>query len=142
MNTLYNENITKEETIKLSKEHLEDFKKIARNTIEKNGYDYNVNVTITNCFFPTKKYANIALPAGNYDALKIEIGNAQGQNWWCSLFPPLCFIDISTGVLDENGEKYLKENLTEEEFTIISNTSEPVKLKFKIIELLNKKNIL
>lgn len=142
MNTLCYDNISKEEAIKLSKEHIKDFKKISEKVIKENGYNYNVNVQIGNFYFPTKIYGNISLPAGNYDALKIEIGNAQGKNWWCSLFPPLCFVDISTGVIDEKSEEYLRENLTNEEFTVISSNADEIKLKFKIIEVLNQKNIL
>ena len=73
-----------------------------------------------------------------YDGLKIEIGEAKGQNWWCSLFPPLCFVDISSGVIDEETEKNLKNNLSEEDFAIITSDSETVKLKFKIVEMFSK----
>ena len=142
MNTLSYDNISKEKAIKLSEEHIEDFKKTAEKVIKENGYNYDVKIQIGNFYFPTKIYGNISLPAGNYDALKIEIGNAQGKNWWCSLFPPLCFVDISTGVIDEESEKYLRENLTTEEFTVISTNTDEIRLKFKIIELLNEKNIL
>ena len=135
-----NEN-NKNAVIKIYKNHIEDLKKIAQQTIYDNGYNYNVNISIGNFYFPTKKYENISLPAGEYDALRIEIGDAVGENWWCSLFPPLCFIDISSGVLDSEGEKYLKENLSNEEFSIITSNSKKVKFKFKLVEFLNAKNI-
>ena len=105
--------------------------------MKKNGYNYDVKATVGNFDFPTKYYGNISLPSGKYDALKIEIGSASGKNWWCSLFPPLCFIDISSGVINEDGENYLKDNLSEEEFSIVTSNSTDIKLKFKIIELLN-----
>ena len=79
------------------------------------------------------------MPAGNYDALRIKIGNATGKNWWCSLFPPLCFVDISSGVLEDEDSKVLKENLNSEEYSLITNTSDEMKLKFKIIEIINEK---
>ena len=82
------------------------------------------------------------MPAGIYDALQIKIGNASGQNWWCSLFPPLCFTDVSSGIIDEKSEKDLKENISGEEFSIISSSNKIYKLKFKLIEFLNEKNIL
>ena len=100
--------------------------------------DYPVKLEIGTFYFPTKNYANISLPAGYYDGLKIEIGEAQGQNWWCSLFPPLCFVDISSGVIDNESEDFLKENLSKDEFAIITNSSKEVKLKFKLVELLSK----
>lgn len=135
-NLTYSEN-NKEEILEISQMHLNDFKKIAEKVILDNGYDYDVSVNIGNYYFPTKNYGNISLPAGNYDALRIEIGEAKGKNWWCSLFPPLCFVDISSGVIDENGEKYLEENLSNEEFKIITSNSTEIKLKFKLIEFFN-----
>lgn len=139
MKTLTNDMSDKQAVIELSKKHLQDFKEIAEDVIRENGYDYSVNLEIGNFYFPTKYYGNISLPAGNYDALKIQIGEAKGQNWWCSLFPPLCFVSISSGVVEEEGEEYLKENLSDEEFEIISSSSSEIEFKFKIVELMNKK---
>ena len=139
MKTLTDDTSDKQAVIALSKKHLQDFEKIAEDVIHENDYNYSVNIEIGNFYFPTKYYGNISLPAGNYDALKIEIGKADGQNWWCSLFPPLCFVSISSGVVDEEGEEYLKENLSEEEFEIISSSSSEIEFKFKIVELMNKK---
>ena len=135
--TLTDDMSDKQAVIELSKQ--QDFQEIAEKVIHENGYDYSVNVEIGNFHFPTKYYGNISLPAGNYDALKVEIGESNGQNWWCSLFPPLCFVSISSGVIDEEGAEYLKENLSDEEFEIISSSSSDIEFKFKIIELINKK---
>lgn len=139
MKTLTDDMSDKQAVIELSRRHLQDFEKTAEDVIHENGYDYSVNIEIGNFYFPTKYYGNISLPAGNYDALKIEIGEADGQNWWCSLFPPLCFVSVSSGVVDEEGEEYLKENLSDEEFEIISSSSSEIEFKFKIVELMNKK---
>lgn len=139
MNQLSYDGLTKQDAINLTCSNLNNFKQIAEKTIIDEGYDYSVNLEIGNFYFPTKEYGNISLPAGYYDALKIEIGNANGKNWWCSLFPPLCFVDISAGVIDEESEEFLKENLSDEEFAIITDSSENVKFKFKIIEMLNDK---
>ncbi len=140
MNTLSYSGLTKEEAINLTNSHLAAFQEIAEKTIAGLGYNYSVNLEVGNFYFPTKEYGNISLPAGYYDALKIEIGEAKGKNWWCSLFPPLCFVDISAGIIDEEAEEYLKENLSEDEFAIITNDSNDIKFKFKIIELLNNNN--
>lgn len=139
MNSLSYSNLTKKEAIDLTKSNLQNFKEIAQRTILEEGYNYSINLEVGNFYFPTKEYGNISLPAGYYDALKIEIGEAKGKNWWCSLFPPLCFVDISAGVIDEEAEEYLKENLSEDEFSLITDTSEDIKFKFKIVELLNSK---
>lgn len=134
-----NTSTSKEETIEIISNNLENIEEIAKNVINENGYDYNINLKIGNFYFPTKYYGNISLPAGNYDGLKIEIGDSQGQNWWCSLFPPLCFINISSGVIDENGEEYLKENLSDEEYSLISSQNTGIDFKFKIIEIIKNR---
>ena len=125
---------TKDEVIAFVSQNLKEYQEVAEKTIESAGYNYPVKVSITNTFFPTKEYGNISLPSGFYDALKIEIGNASGENWWCSLFPPLCFVDISSGIIDEESQNSLKENLSEEEYAIITQNNQSIKLKFKIIE--------
>lgn len=139
MNTLSYDGLTKIDAINLTCSNLNNFKQIAEKTIIEEGYNYSVNLEIGNFYFPTKEYGNISLPAGYYDALKIEIGKAEGKNWWCSLFPPLCFVDISAGVIDEESEEFLKENLSDDEFEIITDPSKNIKFKFKILEMLNDK---
>ena len=140
MNTISYDGLSKEGAIELTYKNLDNFQKIAENTIAESGYNYPVSLEIGNFYFPTKKYGNMSLPAGFYDALKIEIGEAKGKNWWCSLFPPLCFVDISSGVIDEETEEELKNNLTEEEFAIITDQSNTVKFKFKLIEVFSEQN--
>ena len=137
MNTLTNDMNSKEEVIEIAKAHLEDFKEIAQNVVKENGYNYDVNVEIGNFSFPTKTYGDISFPAGFYDALKVEIGKAEGQNWWCVMFPPLCFVDVTSGVVPEESKENLEENLGDEEYELISDTknSSVLDIKFKIIEL-------
>ena len=133
---------SKQDTISTVANEIENIQLIATQTIANEGYPYPVSVDIGNFYFPTKYYGNISLPAGNYDALKINIGEAKGQNWWCSLFPPLCFIDISSGYVKEEDYKILEENLDEEQFILISSNSPDVKLKFKIVEMLQNNNFI
>ena len=126
---------SKEEVIALAKENQEKFQDIAKKVIKENGYDYDVNVSIGNYEFPTKNYGDISLPAGNYDALRIEIGDAVGQNWWCVMFPPLCFVDVTSGVVPDESKETIKENLNDEEYNLISDTESPsIKFKFSLIE--------
>lgn len=137
MNSLSYINLSKEDAIKLTNENLDKIKEIAENTITQSGYNYNVDVEIGNFYFPTKHYANVSLPAGYYDALRIKIGKAEGENWWCSLFPPLCFTDISSGVIDTDNLNALEENLSKDEFEIITGNNEKITFKFKLVELLS-----
>lgn len=127
---------SKEEVIKIANNHISDFESIAKEVITENGFDYDVKVEIGNFSFPTKQYGDISFPAGFYDALKVEIGSAKGQNWWCVMFPPLCFVDVTSGIVPEESKENLQDNLGEEEYDIISNTenSEIVNFKFKIVE--------
>lgn len=138
MNNLDYKNFSKEQVISLTKNNIEEIKKIITSTIKSNGYNYSCNLEIGNFYFPTKYYGNISLPAGYYDGLKINIGNAEGKNWWCSLYPPLCFADVSTGIVNEETKEILKNNLTEDEYILISNEKEKIKLKFKIVEIISK----
>ena len=134
---------SKEEAIQIAKEHTNDFYTIAKQTIIDNGYDYKVNVEIGNFSFPTKYYGDISIPAGYYDALRVKIGKASGQNWWCVMFPPLCFVNVSSGIVPAESKELLQDNLSEEEYSIISDKdSSEIKFKFKIIELLQNTNIL
>ena len=144
MNTLCANCTSKEEAITIANEHLEDFREIALNTIKAQGFDYSVNVSIGNFEFPTKHYGDISLPSGYYDALKVEIGEAKGQNWWCVMFPPLCFVDASSGVVPEESKEDLENSLTDEEFSIVSDNEEnpSFKLKFKILEILNNTGLI
>ena len=135
MNSLSSTCSSKEEVIQIAREHIEDFRSIALNTINENNYAYDVNVEIGNFEFPSKTYGDISLPSGYYDALKVEIGEAKGRNWWCVMFPPLCFIDISSGVVPEESKEYLKENMSEEEYALISSNDTPgIQFKFKLLE--------
>lgn len=147
MNSI-SENITsKEEALELAKNNKGNFLNIAKQTIIENGFNYDVNIDFGNFYFPTKNYGDISFPAGNYDAIKIEIGESKGQNWWCVMFPPLCFVDVSSGIVPENSKDTIKNSLTNEEYSIIANgnsessTDTLIKFKFKLIELLNNANI-
>ena len=132
---------SKEEVINIIEDHKDEFYQIAKNTINKNGYDYSVNISIGNFNFPTKTYGDISLPAGYYDALKIEIGNASGQNWWCVMFPPLCFVDVSSGVVPDESKQIIQDNLTDEEYKLISDDeSSDIKFKFSLVEFFKNIN--
>lgn len=138
MNTISKNCTSKEDVINLAKTHQEEFKNIAQNVIKENGYNYNVNIYIGKYDFPTKTYGDISFPAGNYDCLRIEIGESQGQNWWCVMFPPLCFVDVTSGIVPEDSKSLMQNNLTDEEYSIISDNHSPdIQIKFGLIEMFN-----
>lgn len=140
MNELCSNVSSKEDAISIASSHLEDFKQIALDTIASNGFDYTVSVEIGNFDFPTKTYGDVSLPSGFYDALRIKIGEASGQNWWCVMFPPLCFVDVSSGVVPDSSKEQMKSNLSDEEFSLIS--SDDMDFKFKLVEFFQNLNIL
>lgn len=136
MNNICKDCNSKEEAINIVSEHQEQFKQVALETIRNEGYSYDVKIEIGNFEFPTKHYGDISLPAGFYDALKVEIGKAEGRNWWCVMFPSLCFVDVSSGIVPEESKEELQNVLSDEEYAIISDKSSPnIKLKFKLLEL-------
>ena len=142
INTISSDITSKEELISLVNENLNVLEELAEKTIVENGYNYDVSLEIGNFSFPTKNYGDITLPPGYYDALRIKIGKADGQNWWCVMFPPLCFVDVTTGVVPEDSKQTLKDNLSAEEFDLISSNSDSsTQFKFKIVEVLQNFNI-
>ena len=128
---------TKDEAISVLSKHITEIYEITLNVQKENGFNYPIKVSINKSYFPTKDYSNIILPEGYYDALKIEIGNADGQNWWCVMFPSLCIIDNSSSKFSNSSESVLQNNLSNEEYSIISTnkSSSCIKIKFKLIEL-------
>ena len=143
MNNICRDCASKQEAINLVTEHQEEFKQVALDTIKKEGYSYNVKINIGNFEFPTKQYGDISLPAGYYDALRVEIGEAKGRNWWCVMFPSLCFIDVSSGIVPEESKEKLQNILSDEEYSIISDNSDNgIKLKFKLIEFFANNGLL
>ena len=143
MNSLCSNCKSKEEAITLVEQNKEKFREIALNTVKENGYNYDVKINIGNFQFPTKNYGDISLPAGFYDALRVEIGEAKGQNWWCVMFPPLCFVDISSGIVPDESKKLMEDSLSEEEFALVSDSSNTeIQFKFKILEFFTNSGLI
>lgn len=84
---------SKNEAISLVEKTKKDLVLCCENVLNKKGFDYSVNIKINNEYFPTRKYDNTTLEAGYYDAVIIELGQAKGDNWWCVMYPPLCFVN-------------------------------------------------
>lgn len=119
--------------------NLERIKEAAEREMEKLGEKYDITVDLGVHEFPTKIYGNLSFPAGEYQALNVVIGDGKGKNWWCVMFPPLCFVDAAQGVISQESLEELKEVLTEEEMNMLKSGKEkeiPVKMKLKIAEIL------
>lgn len=140
MNSITANVSSKDDAIKIAQDHQKDFQIIAEQTILDKGYSYPVTVEIGNYEFPTKHYGDITLPSGYYDALRVKIGDACGHNWWCVMFPPLCFVGVTSGIVPESSKDQLKENMSSEDYSIISNDNSLTEFKFKIVELFKNFN--
>ena len=104
------------QTRALISQNLGQIEELSGQIIEREGYRYSVSAELTECYFPMKSYGDCTFPAGEYEALRVCIGEAEGQNWWCVLYPNLCFIDSIHAVVPEEQKEELKNVLTEEEF--------------------------
>ena len=142
MNSISSNISSKQEAINLIEKNKNVFYKIAKQIISDNGFDYDIDIEIGNFSFPTKTYGDISLPAGFYDALRIKIGNSSGQNWWCVMFPTLCFVDLDNGIVPEDSKSNLQDNLKEEEYNLISSNNLEFKLKFKLVEFFENAKII
>ena len=116
-----------ETTKKWAETHLNEIEKLSETVIREEGYQYQVKVEVTRSCFPDKSYGDVMFPAGEYEALRIEIGKAKGQNWWCVLYPNLCFIDSVHAVVPKEGKQELKRVLDEETYDMVTATT-----RFKI----------
>ena len=129
--TYMKEEIPESDSVETTKEwakgHLSAIVNLAEAVIREEGYAYAVMAEVTTCDFPDKTYGDITFPAGSYEALRIEIGEAKGQNWWCVLYPNLCFVDAVHAVVPEKGKKDLKKVLEEDTYEMVTATS-----RFKI----------
>lgn len=114
---------------------------IANKTLKENNMNYSADASFQDDVFPVKQYGNIVLPEGKYEAYEIILGEGRGHNWWCVMFPPLCFIDITKG--EASAEKTSEEMgkvLTKDEMRAVDSSDNKIVIKFKIIELI--KNLL
>ena len=113
----------------------ENIRNVAAATLRSLGDESDVNVYFENCYFPMKTYGDMTFPPGEYEAFRVDIGEAQGKNWWCVLYPPLCFVDAVYGEVPEESKEELKGVLTEEEYSMVSG--ENVKFRFKYLKIFN-----
>lgn len=114
--------------------HLDEVEKVASDYIQKKGYDYEVNAELGTCYFPVKEYGDMTFPAGEYEALKVNIGKHEGKNWWCVMYPTLCFVDSTYQIVPEESKEKLKENLTLEEYETLLTGGEEVEYGFKVLD--------
>ena len=123
----------KEAAIEILQGELENIEKEAKRIVVEQGYEYNVEVTLTLEDYPTRNYEAMSFPSGEYVSLRVLIGEAEGQNWWCVLFPPLCLSAASEKA--ENEEAFIAVGLNSDQYKIITESEDMTYyLRFKILE--------
>ena len=129
-----NNSTSLDESRKIILDKQEKVKEIAKKVIKENGYDYGVTTELSHENFPDKAYGNIVLPQGNYEAFRIIIGNGEGRNWWCVMFPPLCFIDVTKGKVEEDKSKEVLDSQIESSRE--NGEKEQPVIKLKLLEFI------
>lgn len=128
---------TDSSSLEESKAILSDKKNVlieaAEDEIQKRGFSYSVNINTGEYYFPMKTYEKYSLPSGKYEAVRVEIGKAAGLNWWCVMFPPLCFVDAASDT--KKTDEYLKKALRDDEISLIT-TEEGFDVRFKIVDII------
>lgn len=120
---------------------IDRIEEIARGVIGDMGYEYNVNVYFEKAYFPMKVYGDMSFPPGEYEAFRVDIGGAEGKNWWCVLFPPLCFVDSAYSVVPDDTKEQFRNILSEEAYDAITLgdlDEDNYRIRFKFLKFLNK----
>lgn len=114
-----------------------DIKARAEKLIAAEGYDYSVDVLLGEEYYPTKEYESCTFPEGEYASLRVIIGEGEGQNWWCCLFPPLC-LSAATDK-QQNEDAFISVGLTDDQYKVITQTDTPkYKVRFKVLEVIQR----
>ena len=118
---------------------MDEIEGAAREVIASEGFDYDVAVEIGEEYYPTKTYESCAFPEGEYVSLRVLIGDAVGQNWWCCLFPPLCLSAATPDDGKDNEEAFISVGLSSEQYKVITETDTPkYRARFKILEVFSR----
>lgn len=135
-----NESIKNADNLKDAEKYLKDEKenieKVANRVLAENNFEYEAEALIVHEIFPKRTYGDITMPAGEYDAFKIVLGEGSGQNFWCVLYPPLCYVDASLCEVSEETKNDFENILSDEEYEIILNDGR-LEPDFKILEVID-----
>ena len=124
-----------EETKRILGEHLDSLKRVAAQVLREQGKDEAVSIYFTKEEFPVKCYGDMTFPAGMYEALRIDLGNGKGHNWWCMLYPSLCFYDSSYGVVSEESKQVFSDLLPAEDYEeLLSSDDTKIEVKSGILK--------
>ncbi|MEY8339158.1 stage II sporulation protein R [Lachnospiraceae bacterium 62-35] len=115
----------------------ESLESLAEDYIQGRGFSYQVSLTLSKDYFPEKSYGDISFPCGSYDAARFVIGKGKGHNWWCVLYPSLCFIEPTYATVPASSREKLKEAVNEEDYKKLEKRRSPSPhIRFRLLELL------
>lgn len=117
-------------------QEMDALKQIAEKKIQQEGYDYPVTVSLGTTYFPVKEYGDMAFPAGDYEALRVQIGESKGRNWWCVMYPSLCLVDGVYQTVPENSKEKLKQVLSTSEYQSLVDGGEDVQFRLRFLDWL------
>ncbi len=117
--------------------HRRELEAAAADFMAAKGYDYGAAIRVTRCYFPTKYYGDIVLPCGTYDAVQVTLGSGRGRNWWCLLYPRLCFIDATHAIVPEESKEELRGLVGEDDYAaLLAQNGVKIHIRFKLFDLL------
>ena len=112
-----------------------EIEKAAAEVIASEGYDYSVAVSLGEEEYPRRTYDSLCFPSGAYTSLRVQIGESEGKNWWCVLFPRLCLGAATKGTEDA----FVEAGFTPDQYKIVTDTDEPeYEIRFKILEIIEE----
>lgn len=117
-------------------QEMDALKQIAEKKIRQEGYDYPVTVSLGTTYFPVKEYGDMAFPAGDYEALRVQIGESKGRNWWCVMYPSLCLVDGVYQIVPESSKDKLKQVLSTSEYQSLVDGGEDVQFRLRFLDWL------
>lgn len=117
-------------------QEMDALKQIAEKKIRQEGYDYPVTVSLGTTYFPVKEYGDMAFPAGDYEALRVQIGKSKGRNWWCVMYPSLCLVDGVYQTVPESSKDKLKQVLSTSEYQSLVDGGEDVQFRLRFLDWL------
>lgn len=126
---------SKEETVAYLQDHASEVEQLADRYLRRKGYDYQTNLELTNCYFPTRVYDDMVFPCGYYDAARITLGSGTGHNWWCVLYPRLCFVDAACNEIPEETRAQLQTQLKQGDYLALRDNRPAI--RFRLLELLS-----
>lgn len=127
----------KEETVQYLKDNKTEVEALADRCLEQKGYDYRAELELVNCYFPTRVYDDMVFPCGYYDAARITLGKGDGHNWWCVLYPRLCFVDAVCSEVPEESEQKLAAALDKGDYLALRDNRPKLEIRFLMLPFLN-----